>query len=138
VVTGTREDAGSSKMTTSGSSEPAVKEAKLAPAACQALVSSFGSILSSASACAASGSFRVRCSASSRVGAAEATRRELTEADVERIVRAELAEREAAAQAYPDGPARPGRVTAHRDLHSLRVPARPREGRRPPAAPVFT
>lgn len=33
-------------------------------------------------------------------GAAEAPRRELTEADVERIVRAELAEREAAAQAY--------------------------------------
>ncbi|WP_031515610.1 GatB/YqeY domain-containing protein [Streptomyces sp. NRRL F-5123] len=33
-------------------------------------------------------------------GAAEAVRRELTEADVERIVRAELAEREAAAQAY--------------------------------------
>ncbi|MFI0901477.1 hypothetical protein [Streptomyces sp. NPDC020983] len=33
-------------------------------------------------------------------GAAEAARRELTDADVERIVRAELAEREAAAQAY--------------------------------------
>jgi uncharacterized protein YqeY len=33
-------------------------------------------------------------------GAAEAARRELSEADVERIVRAELAEREAAAQAY--------------------------------------
>ena len=33
-------------------------------------------------------------------GATEASRRELTEADVERIVRAELAEREAAAQAY--------------------------------------
>jgi uncharacterized protein YqeY len=36
------------------------------------------------------------------VGAAEAPRRELTEADVERIVRAELAEREAAAQAYDE------------------------------------
>ncbi|MBR7839812.1 GatB/YqeY domain-containing protein [Actinospica durhamensis] len=33
-------------------------------------------------------------------GAAEAPRRELTEADVERIVRAELAERDRAAQAY--------------------------------------
>ncbi|MGW5353962.1 hypothetical protein ACWERV_26010 [Streptomyces sp. NPDC004031] len=33
-------------------------------------------------------------------GAAEAARRELTEADVEGIVRAELAEREAAAEAY--------------------------------------
>ncbi|MFI0938252.1 hypothetical protein [Streptomyces sp. NPDC021020] len=33
-------------------------------------------------------------------GAAEVARRELTDADVERIVRAELAEREAAAEAY--------------------------------------
>lgn len=42
-------------------------------------------------------------------GAAEAARRELSEADVERIVRAELAEREAAAQAY-DAAGQPDRA----------------------------
>ena len=43
------------------------------------------------------------------VGAAEAQRRVLTEADVARIVRAEVAEREAAARGY-DGAGRPERA----------------------------
>src|SRR5581483_2823696 len=48
------------------------------------------------------------------VAAAEMTRRELTEADVEQIVRAEIAEREAAVRTYESA----GRVAAASDLRA--------------------
>ena len=65
-VTASRAAEGTIVMASNGSSAPPAKDRKLAPAACQGLVSCWGSMPSSASACAASGSCAVSCSATRR------------------------------------------------------------------------
>src|SRR5882757_1633950 len=66
TVTGRRQAWGGSTMASSGRSAPAVKETKLAQAACQGLASSSGSMPSSTRAWAPSASRSVSCSATSR------------------------------------------------------------------------
>ena len=65
TVTGTRAVSGGSAIASSGSSDPTVKASIEATAACHGLVRSSGSMPSSASACAASASWAVSCSATS-------------------------------------------------------------------------